>query len=89
VKALRHAPINAAIAAGMLIVAAAGNEAEYANLDSGFIERYPGGGTVSDPAAVPGVIAVGANRNDRTLGYAVVAADAAPYRAWFPASCRS
>jgi hypothetical protein len=81
--------INAAVAAGMLIVAAAGNEAEFANLDSGFLERYPGGGTVSDPAAVPGVIAVGANRNDRTLGYAVAAADAAPYQALVPSQLQN
>ena len=81
--------INAAIAAGMLIVAAAGNESEYANLDSGFIERYPGGGTISDPAAVPAVIAVGANRNDRTLGYAVAAADAAPYQALVPSQLQN
>jgi hypothetical protein len=81
--------INAAVAAGMLIVAAAGNEAEFANLDSGFLERYPGGGTISDPAAVPGVIAVGANRNDRTLGYAVATADVYPYRALVPSQLQN
>ncbi len=73
----------------MLVVAAAGNEAEYANLDSGFFERYPGGGTINEPAALPGVIAVGSNRNDRTLGFAVTATDAYPYSALVPSALQN
>jgi hypothetical protein len=53
--------INAALAAGMIVVAAAGNSASFINLDSGFEERYPGGGTISDPAIITGVIAAGSN----------------------------
>lgn len=77
--------INAAVAAGMLVVAAAGNEGEYVNLDAGVIERYPGGGTINEPAALPSVIGVGSNPNDRTLGFAV-AADTAVYPALVPDS---
>jgi subtilisin family serine protease len=76
--------INAALAAGMIVVAAAGNGASFINLDSGFEERYPGGGTITDPAILPAVIAAGSNLNDRYLGFAVAVDGAAPYPALVP-----
>src|SRR5258708_7201327 len=73
--------LTAALAAGMIVVAAAGNSASFINLDSGFEERYAGGGTINDPAIVTGVIAAGSNLNDRYLGYAVAVGGVPPYPA--------
>jgi subtilisin family serine protease len=63
------AAITRAIQAGVIVVAAAGNNG-------------PGAGTMADYASVPDVIAVGAIHNDRTLGYGITADGApAPYQA--------
>jgi hypothetical protein len=58
--------INAAVAAGMLVVVAAGNEQELTDLSAGEFARYPGG-TVNDPAVIPAAIAVGSNLNSRAF----------------------
>jgi subtilisin family serine protease len=63
------AALEAATNAGVIVTVSAGNGG-------------PGASTLANLASAPDVIAVGAIRNDRSLGYAVTADGVAPYAAY-------
>src|SRR5579871_20772 len=64
-----NAALEAATAAGVIVTVAAGNNG-------------PGASTLANFATPPDVIAVGAIRNDRTLGYGITTDGVAPYHAY-------
>jgi minor extracellular serine protease Vpr len=65
--------IDAAVAAGVIVVIAAGNTG-------------PEPGTVSDPGVAPNALTVGANENERFFDFAVTVSSVAPYQALVPPS---
>lgn len=65
--------INAAVAAGVVVVIAAGNNG-------------PGPGTVGDPGVVASALTVGSNENERFFDFAVIAGSLPPFDALVPDS---
>jgi minor extracellular serine protease Vpr len=65
--------IDAAVAAGVIVVIAAGNNG-------------PEPDTIGDPGLAPNALTVGSNENERFFGFAVTVASLPPYEAFVPDS---